>query len=96
MWVQVVKPKFERTKDSDEHTGWVFAASNDEEPGAETDPLNGAKSIRDLYELVSENYSGRYTVPVCFIFLACLLLIVVYVAFGIFWLILCCLTGFVG
>ncbi|KZV21654.1 glutathione S-transferase omega-like 2-like, partial [Dorcoceras hygrometricum] len=28
------------------------------------DPLNGAKSIRDLYELASINYSGKYTVPV--------------------------------
>lgn len=36
-----------------------------EEPGAEPDPLNGAKSIRELYELASSNYVGKYTVPVC-------------------------------
>ncbi|CAL1402401.1 unnamed protein product [Linum trigynum] len=26
------------------------------------DPLNGAESIRDLYELASTNYTGKYTV----------------------------------
>ncbi|OAY83876.1 Glutathionyl-hydroquinone reductase YqjG [Ananas comosus] len=35
-----------------------------EEPGADPDPLNSAKSIRALYELASSNYSGKYTVPV--------------------------------
>lgn len=45
--------------------GWVFPASENEVPGAEPDYLNGAKSIRDLYELASTNYSGKYTVPVC-------------------------------
>ncbi|KAL5731405.1 glutathionyl-hydroquinone reductase [Ranunculus cassubicifolius] len=60
----VVKPKFEKTKENDDHMGWVFPASNTEEQGAEVDPLNGAKSIRDLYELASSNYDGRYTVPV--------------------------------
>lgn len=59
-----VKPKWERTKDTDEHIGWVFPASETEEPGAEPDHLNGAKSIRELYELASTNYSGKYTVPV--------------------------------
>lgn len=62
---QSVKPKWERTKDTDDHMGWVFPASDTEEPGAEVDRLNGAKSIRDLYELASTNYSGKYTVPVC-------------------------------
>ncbi|XP_016433175.1 uncharacterized protein LOC107759698 isoform X1 [Nicotiana tabacum] len=59
-----VKPKWERTKDSDEHMGWVFASSSTEDSGADPDPLNGAKSIRELYELASTNYSGKYTVPV--------------------------------
>ncbi|KAG8635723.1 hypothetical protein MANES_16G057800v8 [Manihot esculenta] len=59
-----VKPIWERTKDSDEHTGWVFPLSETEEPGAEPDPLNGAKSIREIYELASTNYTGKYTVPV--------------------------------
>lgn len=60
-----MKPIWERTKDSDEHTGWVFPLSETEEPGAEPDPLNGAKSIREIYELASTNYTGKYTVPVC-------------------------------
>ncbi|KAF5474633.1 hypothetical protein F2P56_006517 [Juglans regia] len=60
-----VKSKWERTKETDEHMGWVFPASETEEPGAEPDPLNGAKSIRELYDLASSNYSGKYTVPVC-------------------------------
>ncbi|XP_074267258.1 glutathione S-transferase omega-like 2 [Silene latifolia] len=59
-----VKPKWERTKEDDAHMGWVFPASDTEEPDAETDPLHGAKSIRALYELASSNYSGKYTVPV--------------------------------
>lgn len=59
-----VKPIWERTKESDEHMGWVFPASETEEAGAEPDPLNGARSIRELYELASTNYAGKYTVPV--------------------------------
>ncbi|KAI4302875.1 hypothetical protein MLD38_038573 [Melastoma candidum] len=59
-----VKPIWERTKETDEHMGWVFPVSASEEPGADLDPLNGAKSIRDLYELASSNYTGKYTVPV--------------------------------
>ncbi|XP_052202324.1 uncharacterized protein LOC127808047 isoform X2 [Diospyros lotus] len=59
-----VKYKFGRTKDGEDHMGWVFPASDTEEPGAEPDPINGAKSIRELYELANPNYSGRYSVPV--------------------------------
>ncbi|EOY27559.1 Glutathione S-transferase family protein isoform 2 [Theobroma cacao] len=59
-----VKPIWERTKETDEHMGWVFPTSNTEEPDAEPDPFNGAKSIRKLYELASTNYTGKYTVPV--------------------------------
>ncbi|KAM1107744.1 hypothetical protein EV1_004434 [Malus domestica] len=59
-----VKPIWERTKESDEHMGWVFPASETELAGAEPDPLNGAKSIRELYELASTQYTGKYTVPV--------------------------------
>lgn len=62
---QSVKPIWGRTKDSDDHRGWVFPASDTEEPGAGVDPFNGAKSIRELYEIASTNYSGKYTVPVC-------------------------------
>lgn len=59
-----VKPKWERTKEGDAHMGWVFSHSDTEELDAEPDTLNGAKSIRELYELASANYSGKYTVPV--------------------------------
>lgn len=44
--------------------GWVFPSSDSEVPGAEPDRLNGAQSIRELYNLASANYSGKYTVPV--------------------------------
>ncbi|XP_020252011.1 uncharacterized protein LOC109829243 isoform X2 [Asparagus officinalis] len=59
-----VKPKWERTKETDDHFGWVFPVSETEEARADLDPLNGAKSVRELYELASSNYSGKYTVPV--------------------------------
>ncbi|GAB2281146.1 hypothetical protein Dimus_015750 [Dionaea muscipula] len=59
----VVKPKWERTKEGDDHHGWVFPASS-EEPGAQPDHINGARSIRELYELASPSYAGKYTVPV--------------------------------
>jgi putative glutathione S-transferase len=44
--------------------GWVFPATRDEEPGAEPDPFNGAKTVRDLYEIASTKYTGKPTVPV--------------------------------
>ncbi|KAL8033930.1 hypothetical protein ABFS82_13G189800 [Erythranthe guttata] len=44
--------------------GWVFPVSDTEERGAEPDYLNGVKNIRELYDLASANYSGKYTVPV--------------------------------
>lgn len=61
---QSVKPKWERTNENDDHMGWVFPALSDEEPGAEPDPLHGARCIRELYGIASTNYSGKYTVPV--------------------------------
>ncbi|KAM3361396.1 hypothetical protein BC332_03850 [Capsicum chinense] len=39
-----VKPIWERTKGTDEHMGWVFSSSSIEEPGADPDPVNGAKT----------------------------------------------------
>jgi len=62
--VTSVKPKWERTKEGEDHFGWTFPTSEDEDPGAESDKLNGAKNIRELYELSSSNYSGKYTVPI--------------------------------
>ena len=59
-----MKPIFERTKESDDHLGWVFPATGDEVPGAAPDPFNGAKTVRELYEIASTNYTGKPTVPV--------------------------------
>lgn len=59
-----VRPIWERTKENDEHFGWVFPENSEIEPGAEPDSLNGTRSIRGLYELASTNYAGKYTVPV--------------------------------
>ncbi len=54
----------ERTKEGDDHYGWVFPKTENEVPGAQPDPLYGARSIRELYEMANPNYTGRYTVPV--------------------------------
>ncbi|XP_042520075.1 glutathionyl-hydroquinone reductase YqjG-like isoform X1 [Macadamia integrifolia] len=62
--VTSVKPIWGRTKDADDHMGWVFPSSSTEEVGADPDLLNGTRNIRELYELASTNYSGKYTVPV--------------------------------
>ncbi|XP_010494562.1 PREDICTED: uncharacterized protein LOC104771697 [Camelina sativa] len=51
-----------RTKETDDHRGWVFPDT--ELHGAEPDYLNGAKSVRELYEIASPNYEGKYTVPI--------------------------------
>lgn len=44
--------------------GWVFPDSDTEVLGADPDHLNGAKSVRELYDIASSNYTGKYTVPV--------------------------------
>ncbi|MCO5582817.1 hypothetical protein L7F22_036717 [Adiantum nelumboides] len=62
--VTATKPKWERTREGEDHFGWVFPSSEDEEPGAQVDPINGAKSIRQLYELAVPGYSGKCSVPV--------------------------------
>ncbi|KAL1223971.1 hypothetical protein V5N11_004509 [Cardamine amara subsp. amara] len=59
-----VQPLWRKTKESDEHMGWVFPDSDTEVLGADPDHLNGAKSIRELYDIASSNYMGKYTVPV--------------------------------
>lgn len=43
--------------------GWPFA-NVDAFPGAEVDPLHGAKHIKDLYLRAAPNYEGRFSVPV--------------------------------
>ncbi|KAL9256099.1 Glutathionyl-hydroquinone reductase YqjG-like protein [Drosera capensis] len=60
----VVKPKWGKTRDGDDHHGWVFPTDSSEEPGADPDHLNGTRSIRELYELASPTYAGKYSVPV--------------------------------
>ena len=50
--------------------GWPFAVS-DVFPGAEDDPVLGAKHLKDIYLKVSPDFEGRYV------------LIHVYRAFGV-------------
>jgi hypothetical protein len=64
IYLQSVKPIWERTKEGGEHFGWVLSTSGTEEPGADPDPINGAKTVRELYEIASSAYTGKYTVPV--------------------------------
>eukprot|EP00897_Mesotaenium_endlicherianum_P007980 jgi/Mesen1/720/ME001096S10746 len=53
-----------RTKEGEEHFGWAFAASDDEFPGAQADPINGAKTIRELYDIAEPDaVEGKFTVP---------------------------------
>ncbi|XP_010494559.1 PREDICTED: uncharacterized protein LOC104771692 isoform X2 [Camelina sativa] len=59
-----VQPVWRKTKESDDHMGWVFPDSDTEVLGAATDRLNGAKTIRELYDIASLNYTGKYTVPI--------------------------------
>ncbi|PHT55248.1 hypothetical protein CQW23_03734 [Capsicum baccatum] len=43
-----VKPIWERTKDTDEHMGWVFSSSSIEEPGADPDPVLWDKKMKTV------------------------------------------------
>ncbi|CAL8464887.1 g4422 [Coccomyxa elongata] len=76
--LSVTHPTWQRTKPddpSDEHTGWTFASPDDPPFSSSTghgsfppkecipDTVNGAKYIRDLYEM-SKDTGGKYTVPV--------------------------------
>lgn len=76
--VSIVHPVWQRTKSDDpddKHAGWVFRNTTDEPvvpvsgygsiacDGVVPDNINGARSIRELYEL-SNDTSGKYTVPV--------------------------------
>ncbi|KAH0453641.1 hypothetical protein IEQ34_017965 [Dendrobium chrysotoxum] len=53
-WGIVVKSILERTKETGDHFGWVFPASSTEETGAGPDQLNGAKSVRELMNLLAQ------------------------------------------
>ncbi|KAJ3692328.1 hypothetical protein LUZ60_012678 [Juncus effusus] len=60
-----VKSIWERTREGDEHFGWVFPDSNTEETGADPDFINGCKTIGELYDIAScNNYSGMFGLPV--------------------------------
>lgn len=76
--ISVTHPTWTRTRINDEldhHTGWVFRSSFDPPlsspagwgafscDGCIPDYINGARTIRDLYEL-SKDTEGKYTVPV--------------------------------
>mmetsp|Transcript_25824 Transcript_25824/g.46753 ORF Transcript_25824/g.46753 Transcript_25824/m.46753 type:complete len:344 (-) Transcript_25824:92-1123(-) len=67
--------------EGDDHCGWVFADPNGEpfhntiglggpfDPnpkGCEVDPVLGAKTIRDVYEHLSKNNGGKFSVPILF------------------------------
>ncbi|GAB4829519.1 hypothetical protein Ancab_019192 [Ancistrocladus abbreviatus] len=62
--LSVVKAEYGKTKEGDDHLGWIFPATDTEESGATPDPLNGVRSLRTLYEFANSNYTGRYSVPV--------------------------------
>lgn len=59
----IVKPKWEKTKEGDKHMGWPIAQSADEEEGATVDPINGAKTVRELYEMADPS-ATKFSVPV--------------------------------
>lgn len=64
--VSVTKARWGQTKPGvDEHWGWMFPTEGDDSvPGATPEPFHKAKSVRDLYEIASSGYTGKYTVPV--------------------------------
>jgi len=76
--LSVVHPTWARTRPDnpeDAHTGWQFRAPDDPPVSSSTgmgsfgcegcipDPCNGARFVRDLYEL-SQDTTGKYSVPV--------------------------------
>lgn len=76
--VSVTHPTWQRTRPDnkeDEHCGWAFKAPGDPPVSSSTgfgsfgcedcipDTINGAKFVRDLYEL-SHDTGGKYTVPI--------------------------------
>lgn len=61
--VSSVKPTWVRTRAGEDHFGWAFAASRDEEEGAEPDPIDGARFVRDLYERVDPT-AKTFSVPI--------------------------------
>eukprot|EP00899_Mesostigma_viride_P014201 jgi/Mesvir1/22782/Mv14172-RA.1 len=67
--VTVVKPVMEKTRPQDpedHHLGWALPTSEGEYPDATPDPLNGCRTIREVYELANPDYKERFTVPVLY------------------------------
>eukprot|EP00270_Netrium_digitus_P002974 TRINITY_DN13373_c0_g1_i1.p1 TRINITY_DN13373_c0_g1~~TRINITY_DN13373_c0_g1_i1.p1 ORF type:complete len:324 (+),score=74.52 TRINITY_DN13373_c0_g1_i1:182-1153(+) len=65
--VTVVASVFRPTRPGlDNHTGWYFVENEGEEPFTSPDPINGAKFVRDLYEIADPVAAsmGRFSVPV--------------------------------
>ncbi len=64
--VKVTKAKFVPTRPGqDYHTGWVFGDEG-EEPHVSPDPINGAKFVRDLYEMADKESSAKVRFcPLC-------------------------------
>ena len=57
-----------KTREGESHTGWPFAhdatsPEGDPEFGCHPDPINGAKFVRDLYELGAPG-ATKFSVPV--------------------------------
>jgi putative glutathione S-transferase len=79
--VTVVHPTWQKTRPGqDGHAGWIFASPDGESlqntageggpipawfPGNEPDPILGAKTVRDIYELAGDT-NGKYSVPILF------------------------------
>ncbi|CAI5530669.1 unnamed protein product [Closterium sp. Naga37s-1] len=63
--VTIVEPVWRRTREGDEHIGWPFVApgGTPEVAGAESDPLNGALFVRDVYEKADPG-AVKFSVPV--------------------------------
>ncbi|CAI5504225.1 unnamed protein product [Closterium sp. Naga37s-1] len=63
--VTIVEPVWRRTREGDDHIGWPFVApgATPEVAGAESDPLNGALSLRDVYEKADPG-AVKFSVPV--------------------------------
>ncbi|CAM6102352.1 unnamed protein product [Calypogeia fissa] len=62
----VTKSMMAKTREdpSDDHYGWEFASHEGDPEGGEPDVVNGAKFIRDLYDMADPNAAGRYSVPI--------------------------------
>ncbi|CAI5951197.1 unnamed protein product [Closterium sp. NIES-65] len=65
--VTVLNPTWVRTREGEEHFGWAFPSSEGdaEEPGAQPDPIFGARFVRDIYEKIDPSYK-TFSVPILF------------------------------